>query len=90
MSRVALRAREGGRWPAGHAMFAASGSPFVVREVQGLGSDAVIVLGGMGKIYLMYLVVVVVAVLWWTPGSFSTADQPLVPRARLSSYSGYF
>lgn len=45
------------------AMFAASGSPFVVREVHGLGSSAVIVLGGMGKIYLMYLVVVMVAVL---------------------------
>jgi putative PEP-CTERM system histidine kinase len=40
----------------------AAGTPYVVREVVGTGTDAVVVLGGMGKIYLMYLVVVMVAV----------------------------
>ncbi|MBI1796587.1 MAG: hypothetical protein HYR74_05995 [Candidatus Eisenbacteria bacterium] len=38
-------------------------TPYVVRGVQGSGENAVIVLGAMGKIYLMYLVVVMVAVL---------------------------
>ena len=40
-----------------------AGSPHVVQQVDGLGGDAVIVLGTMGKIYLTYLVVVLVAVL---------------------------
>src|SRR5580765_8360343 len=44
-------------------MFRVSDSPFIVREVQGHGTGAVIVLAGMGKVYLMYLVVVMVAVL---------------------------
>ena len=44
-------------------MFRVSDSPFIVKEVQGLGPAAVIVLAGMGKVYLMYLVVVMVAVL---------------------------
>jgi putative PEP-CTERM system histidine kinase len=38
-------------------------TPHVVRVVQGTGGDAVILLGAMGKIYLMYLVVVMVMVL---------------------------
>src|SRR5262245_28317862 len=38
-------------------------TPHVVRSVQGTGGDAVIMLGAMGKIYLMYLVVVMVMVL---------------------------
>lgn len=44
-------------------MFFAAGTPWVVRQVSGLGADGVILLGPMGKIYLMYLVVVMVAVL---------------------------
>ncbi len=44
-------------------MFAASGTTFIVRDVQSEASDAVVLLGGMGKVYLMYLVVVMVAVL---------------------------
>jgi len=44
-------------------MFRVSDSPFIVKEVQGHGSGAMIVLAGMGKVYLMYLVVVMVAVL---------------------------
>jgi hypothetical protein len=38
-------------------------SPYVVRAVDSYGSDALIQLGGMGKIYLMYLVVAMVMVL---------------------------
>jgi len=45
------------------AMFAMAGHPSIVRVVEGREGDAVVVLGGMGKIYLMYLVVAMVAVL---------------------------
>ncbi len=45
------------------AMFALAGNPSIVRAVEGREGDAVLVLGGMGKIYLMYLVVAMVAVL---------------------------
>jgi putative PEP-CTERM system histidine kinase len=44
-------------------LFFVAGTRYVVSRVTGLGSDASVVLGGMGKIYLMYLVVVMVAVL---------------------------
>ncbi|TMQ70449.1 MAG: PEP-CTERM system histidine kinase PrsK [Candidatus Eisenbacteria bacterium] len=44
-------------------LFFVAGTRYVVSRVEGLGSEAIIVLGGMGKIYLMYLVVVMVAVL---------------------------
>jgi hypothetical protein len=42
---------------------AVANTPHVVRDVEGLGGSAVIRLGAMGKVYLMYLVVVMVAVL---------------------------
>ena len=45
------------------AMSVAAGSPRVVREVVGGGGTAVVVLGTLGKVYLMYLVVAMVAVL---------------------------
>ena len=45
------------------AMSAAAGSPYVVREVAGSGGQSLVVFGTMGKVYLMYLVVVMVAVL---------------------------
>lgn len=45
------------------AMFVTARSPYVVSGVEGLGGQALIVLGTMGKVYLMYLVVVMVAVL---------------------------
>lgn len=45
------------------AMAVAAGSPFIVRDVTGSGGSLVIWLGPMGKIYLMYLVLVMVAVL---------------------------
>jgi putative PEP-CTERM system histidine kinase len=38
-------------------------TPYVVRDVQGSDADVVILLGGMGKAYLMYLVLVMVGVL---------------------------
>jgi putative PEP-CTERM system histidine kinase len=44
-------------------MFIAAGTPWIIRGVEGTGGQAVITLGAMGKIYLMYLVVVMVAVL---------------------------
>ena len=44
-------------------LFFVAGTRYVVSAVEGVGSGAVLVLGGMGKIYLMYLVVVMVGVL---------------------------
>lgn len=45
------------------AMFVLAGHPSIVQAVQGREGDAVVLLGGTGKIYLMYLVVAMVAVL---------------------------
>lgn len=42
---------------------AAAGTPIVVISVQGSGPEAFLVLGPLGKLYLMYLVVAMVAVL---------------------------
>ncbi len=44
-------------------LWAVAGTPWVVRDVIGARGEAVIRFGPMGKIYLMYLVVVMVAVL---------------------------
>jgi putative PEP-CTERM system histidine kinase len=44
-------------------MSSAAGSPYVVKGVTGQGGSAVVMFGTMGKIYLMYLVIVMVAVL---------------------------
>jgi putative PEP-CTERM system histidine kinase len=44
-------------------MFFAAGTRWVVSDVEGYGPGALVHLGVMGKIYLMYLVVVMVAVL---------------------------
>lgn len=44
-------------------MSVAAGSTQVVREVEGHGGSAVVTLGALGKVYLMYLVVVMMAVL---------------------------
>jgi putative PEP-CTERM system histidine kinase len=44
-------------------LWGVAGTSWVVREVTGVRGDAVIRFGPMGKIYLMYLVVVMVAVL---------------------------
>uniref|UniRef100_A0A832I160 histidine kinase n=1 Tax=Eiseniibacteriota bacterium TaxID=2212470 RepID=A0A832I160_UNCEI len=64
------------------AMFAASDTPFIVREVQGAGGGAVVVLGGMGKVYLMYLVVVMVAVLMNLERMLRTAPASAQKRLR--------
>jgi putative PEP-CTERM system histidine kinase len=44
-------------------LFFIAGTPYVIRQIDGVGGDAVLVLGGLGKVYFMYLVVVLVAVL---------------------------
>ena len=44
-------------------LWALAGTPWIVRDVAGARGGGVVVLGSMGKIYLMYLVVVMVAVL---------------------------
>jgi len=65
------------------AMSFAAGSPHVVRDVVGHGSDAVVVLGTMGKVYLMYLVVAMVAVVMnlerMLRGAHASAQRRLRP-----------
>ncbi len=63
------------------AMSAASDTPYIVREVTGHGGNAVIVLAEMGKVYLMYLVVVMVALLMNFERTLRTA--PSAAQARL-------
>jgi putative PEP-CTERM system histidine kinase len=60
----------------------AAGTPFVVRDVTGTGTDAVIVLGAMGKIYLMYLVVVMIAVVMNLERMLRTAQASAQRRLR--------
>lgn len=69
-------------------MFFAAGTPWVVRGVSGIGADAVILLGPMGKIYLMYLVVVMVAVLMNFERMLRTA--PASNQKRLRAMFGAF
>lgn len=64
------------------AMFAFAGNPSIVRSVEGREGDAIIVLGGMGKIYLMYLVVAMVAVLMNLERMLRTATATLQRRLR--------
>jgi putative PEP-CTERM system histidine kinase len=63
-------------------LFLVAGTRYVVSRVTGLGSDAVVVLGGMGKIYLMYLVVVMVAVLMNLESMLRTAPASAQRRLR--------
>ena len=63
-------------------LFFVAGTRYVVSRVSGLGSEAVIVLGGMGKIYLMYLVVVMVAVLMNLESMLRTAPASAQRRLR--------
>jgi putative PEP-CTERM system histidine kinase len=60
----------------------AAGTPFVVRDVAGKGTDAFIVFGGLGKIYLMYLVVAMVAVLMNLESMLRTAPMKAQVRLR--------
>lgn len=60
----------------------AAGTPYVIREVDGIGAQSVIVLGPMGKIYLMYLVVVMVAVVMNLERMLRTAPASAQRRLR--------
>lgn len=64
-------------------LFVLAGSPYVVKEVVGVGRDPMLVLGGLGKVYLMYLVVVLVAVLMNLESTLRTA--PASDQRRLRS-----
>ncbi len=64
------------------AMFALAGNPSIVREVSGSRGAVVIVLGGMGKVYLMYLVVAMVAVLMNLERMLRTASTTQQRRLR--------
>jgi hypothetical protein len=63
-------------------LFFVAGTRYVVSRVTGLGSEAVVVLGGMGKIYLMYLVIVMVAVLMNLESMLRTAPASSQRRLR--------
>lgn len=63
-------------------MFLVSNTTLIVREVTGTGGDAVVVLAGMGKVYLMYLVVVMVAVLMNLERMLRTAPASAQKRLR--------
>ncbi len=60
----------------------AANTPFVVEGVVGRAGDAVVLLGTMGKIYLMYLVVVMVAVLMNLERMLRTAPAAAQRRLR--------
>jgi putative PEP-CTERM system histidine kinase len=60
----------------------AAGTPFVVREVVGQGPEAFVVFGPLGKIYLMYLVVAMVAVLMNLESMQRTAPANVQKRLR--------
>jgi putative PEP-CTERM system histidine kinase len=63
-------------------MSAVAGSPQVIRDVIGAGGDAVVVFGTLGKVYLMYLVVVLVAVLMNLERMLRTAQVSAQRRLR--------
>ena len=63
-------------------LFVVAGTRYVVSAVEGVGSASVIVLGGMGKVYLMYLVVVMVAVLMNLESMLRSAPSITQPRLR--------
>lgn len=64
------------------SLFFVASTTHVVSGVRGVGSDAVILLGGMGKVYLMYLVVVMVAVLMNLESMLRTAPASSQRRLR--------
>ncbi|HYM82273.1 MAG TPA: XrtA/PEP-CTERM system histidine kinase PrsK [Candidatus Limnocylindria bacterium] len=63
-------------------LFAVAGTPHVVSGVTGTAGAAVIRLGGMGKVYLMYLVIVMVAVLMNLESMLRTAPASSQRRLR--------
>lgn len=64
------------------AMFVMAGHPSIVQSVEGREGGAVVVLGGTGKIYLMYLVVAMVAVLMNFERMLRTATATVQRRLR--------
>ena len=63
-------------------LFFVAGTSFVVSRVDGEGGAAAIVLGGMGKVYLIYLVVVMVGVLMNLESMLRSADATAQRRLR--------
>ncbi len=63
-------------------LFSVAGTRWVVSGVRGMGADAFIALGGMGKVYLMYLLVVMVAVLMNLETTLRTAPASAQKRLR--------
>ncbi|NOT32536.1 MAG: PEP-CTERM system histidine kinase PrsK [Candidatus Eisenbacteria bacterium] len=64
------------------AMFFLAGTPYVVREMVGVGGNAVLVLGDLGKVYLIYLVVVLVAIVMNLEGTLRSAPASTQRRLR--------
>ncbi len=60
-----------------------AGTPFVIRRVFGSGPTAFVVFGPLGKLYLMYLVVAMVAVLMNVESMLRTAPAASQKRLRL-------
>jgi len=60
----------------------AAGTPFVVRQVAGAGPEGLVVFGTLGKLYLMYLVVAMVAVLMNFESMLRTAPAASQKRLR--------
>lgn len=63
-------------------LFATAGSPSVVRDVTGHGPGGSIVFGAIGKVYLMYLVVAMVAVLMNLESMLRTSPASVQRRMR--------
>ena len=59
-----------------------AGTRFVVSDVQGQGGDTVLVLGGLGRVYLMYLVLVVVGIIMNLESTLRTAPASSQRRLR--------
>ena len=63
-------------------LFFVAGTPYVIRQVSGLGGSTVLELGGLGKVTLMYFVVVLVAVLMNFESTLRTAPASAQRRLR--------
>jgi len=63
-------------------LFGVAGTRFVVSDVRGLGGATLLVLGGLGRVYLMYLVLVVVGVIMNLESTLRTAPASSQRRLR--------
>ncbi|MFI5369999.1 MAG: XrtA/PEP-CTERM system histidine kinase PrsK [Candidatus Eisenbacteria bacterium] len=63
-------------------LFSVAGTRYVVSDVHGLGGMTVLVLGGLGRVYLMYLVLVVVGVIMNLESTLRTAPASAQRRLR--------